>query len=698
MTDPVRYDREGDVALITVANPPVNALGHAVRQGLVAAIERFEADDARIAVILGEGRLFIGGADISEFGKPPADPWLPDVVNRIEAATKPVVAAIHGAALGGGLEVALGCHYRVALPGTKLGLPEVTLGILPGAGGTQRTPRLTGLPKALEMITSGTPVDPKTAQEIGLIDRVGEGDARSAGLAYARDLLEQGAERRPVGALPKPAADADAVAATEATLQKTAKGLVSPFHAMKAVVAASEMEIDAGLAEERRLFNELMETPQREGLIHAFFLERKVSQLPEIDGVAPRELSKAGVIGGGTMGAGIATAALLAGLTVTLIERDDEAAAKARGTIEKNLAGAVKRGKLTEAKRDAILSDAFATSTDYSALSDADLAIEAVFESMEVKKEVFGQLDAVMKPGAVLATNTSYLDIDEIAGSTSRPADVIGLHFFSPAHVMKLLEVVVADKTANDVTATAFALAKKLRKIAVRAGVCDGFIGNRILSHYRGAADRMVLEGASPYQVDSALKDFGFAMGPYAVADLAGLDIGFMTRQRKEATRDPRDVVPTWADELYHMGRLGQKTGRGYYIYEGGARTGEPDPEVEALVAQAREAAGVTPRSFTDGEIQRRYMAAMVNEGARVVGEGIAQRPLDVDAVKLFGYGFPRYRGGPMKWADMTGLAGLLDDIRAWEKDDPYFWAPAPLLEQLVSDNTNFDSLNGWER
>ena len=495
MTDPVRYDREGDVALLTIANPPVNALGHAVRAGLVAAIERFEADDAKIAVILGDGKLFLGGADISEFGKPPKDPWLPDVVNRVEACTKPVVASIHGAALGGGLEIALGCHYRVAMPGTKLGLPEVTLGILPGAGGTQRTPRLTGLGKAIEMATSGKPISPEEAKEAGLIDRIGEGDAKTAGLAYAQDLLAEGAGPRPVGAMPKPEADPDAVAATETTLARTAKGLVAPQHAMKAVVAASEMEITEGLAEERRLFQELMDTPQREGLIHAFFLERKVSQLPEIEGVNPREVGRIGVIGGGTMGSGIATAALVAGLDVTLIEQGDEAAEKARATIEKNLGGAVKRGKMSESQRDAILSDAFRTDTDFAALSRTDLVIEAVFESMDVKKEVFGKLDSVMKPGAVLATNTSYLDVNEIAQATSRPGDVIGLHFFSPAHVMKLLEVVVADETKADVTATAFALAKKLGKIAVRAGVCDGFIGNRMLSHYRGAADRMVLDG-----------------------------------------------------------------------------------------------------------------------------------------------------------------------------------------------------------
>ncbi len=587
MTDVVTYERDGRIALIRIENGPVNALGHAVRMGIVSALDTFVEDEAAgIAVICGAGLLFLGGADISEFGKPPQDPWLPDVVNRIEACPKPVIAAMHGAALGGGLEIALGCHYRLAMPGTKLGLPEVTLGILPGAGGTQRTPRLTGLAKAMEMVSSGAPVSPQEALEAGLIDRIGTGDLMADARAYATELLEQGAPVRPISAMPRPAPDAEASAAIREKLAKTAKGLVSPLAAVEAVETASATDLTEGLAEERRLFSRMIDTPQREGLIHAFFIERKVARLPEIDGIAPRKVASVGVIGGGTMGAGIATAALLRGLSVTLVERDDAAADKARDTIAGNLAAAVKRGKLDEAVRGEILSGALGTVTSYDMLGEADLVIEAVFEDMAVKKQVFAELDRVCKPGAVLATNTSYLDVNEIAASISRPEDVIGLHFFSPAHVMKLLEVVVADRTAPDVTATAFALAKTLGKVAVRAGVCDGFIGNRILSHYRAAADRMVLAGASPFEIDDALTEFGFAMGPYAVADLAGLDIGYMTRQRKAATRDPQDVVPVWADALYHLGRLGQKTGRGYYIYEG--RKGTPDPEVEELIAQAR--------------------------------------------------------------------------------------------------------------
>lgn len=692
--NPVTYERLGPIAVLTVDNPPVNALSQAVRSGLEEAVNRFSSDaSAEIAVIVGAGNLFIGGADISEFGKPPATPWLPEVVNRIDACAKPVVSAIHGAALGGGLEVALGTHYRLALPGAKLGLPEVTLGVIPGAGGTQRLPRLIGVENALELIPAGKRITAEKAHALGLVDRLGSGEsAREAGIAYAKELLAAGARPRPVGNTPSPAAPQAAFDAARAKVSGSAKGEVAPLAAIDAIEIATRTDLATGLAEERRIFLEMIETPQREGLIHAFFIERKVARLPEIDGVEPRDLTSIGVIGGGTMGAGIATAALLRGLTVTLVERDEASAAKAHDTITGYLDGAVKRGKLSTDKRDGLLATRLSCKSSYDALTDADLAIEAVFEDMGVKKEVFAALDRVMKPGAILATNTSYLDIDEIAASTSRPADVVGLHFFSPAHVMKLLEVVTTDTTAPDVTATAFALAKRLGKVAVRARVCDGFIGNRILSHYRAAADRMVLAGASPFQVDSALKDFGFAMGPYAVADLAGLDIGYLTRKRRAETRDPRDVVPTWADELYHMGRLGQKTGRGYYVYEG--RKGVPDPEVDALVQKARDEAGIEPRAFTDEEILRRYMAAMVNEAARVIEEGIAQRPLDVDVTLLYGYGFPRWRGGPMKWADMTGLPSLLADIGTYAKKEPFFWQPAPLLKRLVRENRNFDSLN----
>jgi 3-hydroxyacyl-CoA dehydrogenase len=691
MSDVIAYELHGDIAVLRVQNPPVNALGHAVRLGLDKAMTRAEAE-AKAVVIVGDGRSFPAGADISEFGKPPQDPWLPELCNRIEASPLIVVASLHGTALGGGLEVALSAHYRIAVPSAKVGLPEVHLGILPGAGGTQRLPRLTGAKAALGMITTGRHVGAAEALELGILDRVEDGDPQTIGVDYAQSLLRQGAPRRPICDMPGPApVDFDAV---YSDVLRKGRGQLSPAVAVRAVQAASELPFFEGLKRERDLFSELMATDQRHGLIHAFFSERAVSKLPELKGVTPREVKAIGVIGGGTMGAGIATAALLSGLGVTLLEMSDTAADAARGRIEGNLRGALKRGKISQDQFDHLTRNALTIATQYDALKDADLVIEAVFEEMEVKKDVFGKLDTVCKQGAVLATNTSYLDVNEIAASTSRPQDVIGLHFFSPAHVMKLLEVVVADKTALDVVATGFALGKAMGKIAVRAGVCEGFIGNRILSAYRACADHMILDGASPYQIDKALTDFGFAMGPFAVADLAGLDIGWASRKRLAPTRDPRERVPDYPDRLCEAGHFGQKTGKGYYIYEAGKRGGEPNPEVMALIEAERTTKGITPRDFTDEEIVRRYMAAMVNEAAKVVGEGIARRPLDVDMTLLFGYGFPRYRGGPLKWADLTGLPDLLKDIEAFAREDAYFWQPAPLLQELVRDGRSFDDLN----
>lgn len=698
MTDHVKYERDGDIAVITIDNGAVNALSHAVRQGLGVAVDRFAKDtDAKALVITGAGRLFIGGADISEFGKPPKEPFLPAVLNRIEAQEKPVVAAIHGVALGGGFEVALAAHYRIAAKDAVVGLPEVSLGVIPGAGGTQRVPRLAGVATALEMIPAAGRWPAGKALEHGLVDALSEtNDMRAEGIAYAKALLSNGKGARPIAAMPRPEFDAEAFKAARDLWAKKAKGQVAQLTAIDAIEVATQTDLADGLKTERELFMKMIDTPQRAGLIHAFFSERKVTQLPELKGVEPRDLGKIGVVGGGLMGSGIATAALLSHLPVVVVEQNQEAADKARATITKNLSSAVKRGKMSEGQRDQLLEHGLTCAVGYDALSDVDLAIEAVFEDMGVKKAVFAELDRVMKPGAVMATNTSYLDINEIAASTSRPFDVIGLHFFSPAHIMKLLEIVVADQTAADVTATGFALAKLLRKTPVRAGVCDGFIGNRILSTFRAAADRIVLAGASPYQVDAAIRDFGFAMGPYQVADLAGLDIGYMTRQRKAAEGKADSVQPTWADELYHMGRIGQKSGRGYYVYDD-ARKGAPDPEVDALIAAEREKAGVTACSFSDDEIQRRYMCAMVNEGAKVLGDGIAARPLDIDVTLVAGYGFPRFRGGPMKWADLTGLPTVLADLERFAEIDPAFWAPAPLLRQLVSEGRDFDSLNTGE-
>ena len=696
--DVVTRELRGKVLLVTIDHAPVNALSADVRRGLLAAIDAADADKAVEAVlIVGAGRNFIAGADIREFGKPPVPPSLPDVCNRIEACSKPVVAAIHGAALGGGLEVALAAHYRLAVNGAKLGLPEVQLGLLPGAGGTQRTPRLIGAQAALDLILSGRHASAKEALALGLIDRFGSSDDILAeGLAYAQELLAAHAPVRRTGdaaALSDRAASLAAVTAARAETAKKSRGLFSPLKIVDAVEAAIEQPFEEGLRLERKLFLECIDSPQRAGLIHAFFAEREVLKAPETRDTKPRALNKIGVVGGGTMGAGIAVAVLDAGLPVTMIERDDESLARGRAHIEKVYDGLIAKGRMSAEKKADVMTR-WQGSTSYDALADTDLVIEAVFEDLSVKKAVFAELDRVCKPGAVLATNTSYLDIDAIAASISRPADVIGLHFFSPANIMKLLEVVVPKQVSADVVATAFELAKKLRKTPVRAGVCDGFIGNRVLAVYRSAADAMMEDGASPYQIDAAVRAFGFPMGPFQVVDLAGGDIGWAARKRRAATRNPNARYVQIADRLCERGWFGQKTGRGFYLYPEGSRSGAPDPEVEAIIDAERERAGITPRTFTDEEIMRRYMAAMINEGANVVHEGIALRPLDVDVTFLYGYGFPRYRGGPMKYADSVGLATVLSDIREFAKEDPLFWRASPLLVELVERGEDFASLN----
>ncbi|MFM0594695.1 3-hydroxyacyl-CoA dehydrogenase NAD-binding domain-containing protein [Paraburkholderia dilworthii] len=697
-TDVVTHTLRGKVLLVTIDHAPVNALSADVRRGLAAAIDAADADPAVEAVlIVGAGRSFIAGADIREFGKPPVPPSLPDVCNRIEACTKPVVAAIHGAALGGGLEVALAAHYRIAVDGAKLGLPEVQLGLLPGAGGTQRTPRLIGAAAALDLILSGRHASAQEALALGLVDRVGSSDDLLAeGLAYTQELLATHApvrRTRDATALADRATSLAAVAAARADTAKKSRGLFSPLKIVDAVEAAIEQPFDEGLRIERKLFLECIDSPQRAGLIHAFFAEREVLKAPETRSAKPRVLDAIGVVGGGTMGAGIAVAVLDAGLPVTMIERDDESLARGRAHIEKVYDGLIAKGRLSAEKKAAVMAR-WSGSTSYDALANADLVIEAVFEDLAVKKAVFAELDRVCKKGAVLATNTSYLDIDAIASSISRPADVIGLHFFSPANIMKLLEVVVPKQVSADVVATAFELAKKLRKTPVRAGVCDGFIGNRVLAVYRSAADAMMEDGASPYQIDAAVRAFGFAMGPFQVVDLAGGDIGWATRKRRAATRNPAARYVQISDRLCERGWFGQKTGRGFYLYAEGSRSGAPDPEVQAIIDAERERAGITPRTFTDEEIVRRYMAAMINEGANVVHEGIALRPLDVDVTFLYGYGFPRYRGGPMKYADMVGLPTILADIREFAKEDPLFWQASPLLVDLVERGADFASLN----
>ena len=695
----VRSEQRGNIAIVTIDNPPVNALGVDVRRGLIHAIDAAQsAPDIAAVLLVGAGRVFLGGADIREFGQPPQAPFLPDVCNAIESCSKLVVAAIHGVALGGGLEIALAAHYRLALPSAKLGLPEVQLGLLPGAGGTQRTPRLIGAQAALDMMLSGRQIDAAQAAQWGLIDRLGvdAADPVEQGLAYASELVAANAplrRTRDAAALTDRATAQAAINAARADTVKKARGLFSPLKIVDAVQAALDLPFDDGLCEERKLFTQCLDSAQRAGLVHAFFAEREVLKAPETKVAQSRPLASIGIVGGGTMGAGITVAALDAGLPVTMIERDDTALARGRGFVEKVYDSLVAKGRMTSAAKAATMAR-YTGSTSYDALAQVDLVIEAVFEDMAVKQAVFAELDRVCKPGAVLATNTSYLDIDQIAASTARPQDVVGLHFFSPANIMKLLEIVVPAKVSPDVVATAFALARLMRKTPVRAGVSDGFIGNRILAVYRTAADHMLEDGASPYQIDEAVRAFGYPMGPYQMSDLAGGDIGWAARKRRAPTRNPLARYVQIADRLCERGWFGQKTGRGYYLYADGARTGTPDPEVLAIIDAERARAGVAPRSFTDGEIMRRYLAAMINEGAKVVEEGIALRPLDVDVTFVHGYGFPRYRGGPMHYADTVGLASVLADIREFAGQDPLFWQPSPLLVDLVERGANFASLN----
>ncbi|MGR3783841.1 MAG: 3-hydroxyacyl-CoA dehydrogenase NAD-binding domain-containing protein [Albimonas sp.] len=691
----VTYEVLDGVAVIRTDNPPVNALGNDVRAGIFAGMERFDADaSAHVAVIHCAGRTFHAGADITEFGTKRKDPQISALCDRIEAASKPVVATLHGTALGGGLEVAIAAHWRIAQAGGRVGLPEVHLGVIPAAGGTQRAPRLMGAARALEAITSGRHIPVEEARDLGLIDEIdASGDPLAAGLAYARRLAAEGRGVRRTGEMTVPDASPALFAQWRERAVTQGRGLHAVLYCVEAVEACT-LPLAEGLRRETEVSEKSHADPQRDAMVHAFFAERAVAKIPEAK-ATPRPLSAIGVVGGGTMGAGIAAAALQAGLPVVMIERDAEALARGEANLRRNFASAVAKGRMSRGELDALLESRFAGATDYAALKDADLVIEAVFETMAVKKAVFENLDAVMREGAVLATNTSYLDVNEIAAVTRRPQDVLGLHFFSPAHVMRLLEVVVGERTAPEVVATGFALARRMGKVAVRAGVCDGFIGNRILGAYLKAADRMVEDGASPYEIDAAVRSFGYPMGPFEMGDLAGLDIGYLDRRGKDATRDPGErYAEGFLDRMYEAGWLGQKTGMGFYDYSGGGRSGPPNPGVAPMIEAERRRLGINARPFGAEEILRRYIAAMVNEAAKVVEEGIALRPLDVDMTAIAGYGHPRWRGGPMHHADTVGLPKILADLEEFAREDPVFWAPAPLLKRLADEGGRFADLD----
>ena len=651
MSSPVRYELQDNIGVITVDNPPVNALSHAVRQGLLDAMTKATSDASEALVIICDGRTFIAGADIKEFGKPLMEPGLPELLNTIEACQKPVIAAIHGTALGGGFETALAAHYRCAAASAKVGLPEVKLGLLPGAGGTQRTPRLAGVKASLDLFISGAPISAEQAQSIGLIDKIIDGDLLDGALAWADALVSENAPIRRSSDQAVPDFDSSIFDEYRQTLAKRARGQIAPGHIVSAVEAAATLPFDEGLAVERRLFMECMQSPQSAGMRHIFFAERQASKIDGLSKDTPRRpLESVGVIGGGTMGGGIAMSFANAGIPVTMIEISDEALQRGLSIVERNYAGSVKRGKISEEKATACRG-LISGSTDYAALADVDMVIEAVFEDPDLKKKIFTQLDAVCKPGAILATNTSYQDVDAIAAVTARPQDVLGMHFFSPAHIMKLLEVVRGEKTADDVLATVMALAKKIRKVAVVSGVCYGFIGNRMLRPYGKTSQLLLLEGASPQQVDSAMENWGMAMGPLRVFDLAGLDIGYKARQAlsNEQKGDPKTYrVP---DLLVEAGRLGQKSGSGFYAYDDN-RKPTPDPLVDEMIQRAAQEVGIERREISDDEIVDRLISALVDEGRKILEEGIAQRSSDIDVVYVYGYGFPVSRGGPMFYAD----------------------------------------------
>ena len=694
---PVRYAVQDGVAVLTLDNPPVNGLGYAVRNGLVQGVDRANADaPVKAIVIAGAGKAFSGGADIREFNSPKAlaEPNLQTVIRTVEASAKPVIAAISGACMGGGLELALGCHFRVAVAGAQIALPEVKLGILPGAGGTQRLPRVLGVETALNMIVSGNPVPSEKLKGTPLFDEFLEGELVAGAIAFAQKVVKEGRPLKKVRDIKIDYPNADGFFQfSRNTIKAVARNFPAPLKCVDAVAAAVSKPFEEGLAYERSLFVELVQTPESKSLRHAFFGERAASKISDASEATPtRNIAKVAVIGAGTMGGGISMNFLNAGIPVTVLETGQEALDRGVGIIRKNYEGSLKKGKLTPEKLDQRMG-LLKTALDYAAIADADLVIEAVFEDMGVKEKVFRKLDEVMKPGAILATNTSTLDVNKIASFTKRPQDVVGMHFFSPANVMKLLEVVRGSQTATDVLATVMKAAKAIKKTAVVSGVCDGFIGNRMMEHYVRQALFLLEEGATPWQVDRALEKFGWAMGIFRVSDLAGNDVGWAIRKRRYVEK-PELAYSRIADRLCEQGRFGQKTGKGWYLYEPGRRDAIPDPAVAAMIEAYRKEIGVTPRKISDEEIVERCGYALVNEGARILEEGIAQRASDIDMVYLTGYGFPLHRGGPMFHADTVGLYNVVRAMQryaALPHGDKAFWAPAPLIAKLAAEGKTFN-------
>ena len=692
------YELRGNVAVITMDNPPVNGLGHATRLGITTGLERALADSAvKAIVITGAGKAFSGGADIREFGSPKAlaEPNLLSVILALEASTKPIVAAVHSVCMGGGLELALGCHYRVVAPGTQVALPEVKIGLIPGAGGTQRLPRVLGLETAMNMIVSGEAVKSELlAQAPGqkLFDQLADGDVVDAAIKFAGTVID----KQPLPLVRNlkvkhPSVDAY-VQFVKNTVGAMSKNFPAPLKCVEAVAASAKVPFDQGMKLERELFTALMFTPECKALRHAFMAERATTKIPDVPADTPlRDVKKLAVIGAGTMGGGIAMNFLNAGIPVVMLEMKQEALDKGLAIIRKNYDAQVKKGKLKQDKLDARMA-LLSTTLKYDDLKDADMVIEAVFEDLGVKEQVFKTLDEVMKPGAILASNTSTLDVDKIAAFTKRPQDVIGTHFFSPANVMKLLEVVRGAKTAKDVLATVMAMGKKIKKTCVVSGVCDGFIGNRMIEQYSRQAGFLLEEGATPQQVDKAMEKFGMAMGPFRMGDLAGNDVGWYIRKRRYQEKPDLRYSKT-ADLLCEMGRFGQKTGAGWYDYVPGKRDAIPSKLVTDMIEKHRADLGIKPRKISDDEIVGRLVYALVNEGAKIVEEGIALRASDIDMVYLTGYGFPLHRGGPMNYADQVGLFNVVAAMKRFAAnphDDAAFWQPAPLLAKLAAEGKTF--------
>jgi len=690
MNDVAQYAVRDGIAVITMNNPPVNGLGNALRAGIMEHLKRAQADPAvKGAVIIGSAKAFSGGADIREFGKPREKPDLFEVNDQQDAMTKPLVAAIGGFALGGGLELALGCHYRIAAPRAQLGLPEVKLGILPGSGGTQRLPRVIPMAEAVQMMTSGSTIPAERAKDLGLVDEIVAGDLLEGAIRFLQ------AERpiRRVRDMPaKIDGDAEAFfAKVRDDVAKQSRGYPAPLEIVACAAAAATLPFDEGRKVERERFNRLVNTSESKALRHMFFAERQTTKIPGVPEDTPvRPIRKAAVVGAGTMGGGIAMCFANSGIPVALIDATQDALDRGLNKIRDNYAATVAKGRLAQSEMDKRMG-LIQGSVNLGKTADADIVVEAVFERMDVKKEIFRKLDGIAPQGAILATNTSTLDVDEIATATARPQDVVGTHFFSPANVMRLLEVVRGEKTAKDVLATTMKLGKTLRKVPVVSGVCDGFIGNRMLEKYGQQSLFLLDEGASPAQIDGALQRFGLAMGPFAMYDMAGNDIGWEIRKRRSKER-PDMVYSKAADRICEKGWFGQKTGRGWYRYEKGNRKPIPDPEVDKLLSEYREEIGVKQRKIPDDEIVERCIYALVNEGARILEEGIALRASDIDMVYLTGYGFPPYRGGPMFYADQVGLDKVLASIEKWRSGyQGSQWQPAPLLARLAKEGKRFN-------